>query len=85
MGYYKQVKDAWWDCIEANQDQFMLKIRKKYEKRWMELSGTDDPEKIDLDNPIINLEYFLADFRIIARLTGGKRNEVLEMMTEQQR
>lgn len=85
MGYYKQVKDAWWDRIEANQDQFMLKIRKKYEKRWMELSGTDDPEKIDLDNPIINLEYFLADFRIIARLTGGKRNEVLEMMTEQQR
>lgn len=85
MGAYKDLKDAWWEKMEENQDQFAYQIRKKYEKRWMELSGTDDPTKIDLTNPIINLEYFLADFRIIARLTGGKRDEVLAMMTETQR
>lgn len=85
MGKYQAVKDAFWNKIETDNDKFTIKIRKKYEKRWMELSGTDDPTKIDLTNPIVNLEFFLADFRIIARLTGGKRDEVLAMMTETQR
>ena len=85
MGMYDNIRDSFWNKIETSNDQYTLKIRAKYQERWMKLSNTDDPTKIDLTNPIVNLEFFLADFRIIARLTGGKRDEVLAMMTETQR
>lgn len=82
---FDNYKQAVWNKMETDYDKFTMKTRSRYEERWMKLCGVDDPKDIDLNNPIVNLEYFLADFRIISRLTSGKRDEVLAMMTEQQR
>ena len=71
---------------ESNSDN-AAKMRADFLDKWMWMCGTDDPGKIDHseNQPIIHLEWFLCDPRIIAKLTGGRREEVLEMMDDVQR
>lgn len=63
------------------------RIRAQAMEYWMELQGVDDPSLVDHseNDPIVHLEWFLCDFRMIAKLTAGKRDEVLEQMDDLQR
>ena len=71
--------------MEMTHDQNTAKTRAKFLKHWMEVCGVDSVDKIDYDNPIVHLEWFLCDFTILAKLTDGQRENVLAMMDEQQK
>ena len=66
-------------------EQNAAQVRLKYYDRWMKICGVDRWEDIDFDNPIVHLEWFLCDWRMLGKLTDGNRDEVLALMDEQQR
>lgn len=33
-------------------------------QRWAEYCGVDDPDKIDYENPMVKIEYWLCDFKL---------------------
>ena len=71
--------------LEESNDNNTAKVRAKALDSWMEICGVDRVEDIDYSNPRVHLEWFLCDFRMLAKLTSGKREEVLELMDDQQR
>ena len=69
------------DVFEQNYDQKMAQARLRYFNRWKELSNREDGS-IDMDNPVVRLEWFLCDLKIVAKLTAGQRQEVLDLMPD---
>lgn len=76
-GIWSKFKDA----LEDNYENNMARAKMKYFNRWKELSGREDGS-IDMDNPVVRLEWFLCDFKITAKLTAGQREEVLALMPD---
>ena len=71
--------------MEETHDANTAKVRAQFLEHWMEVCGVDSVDKIDYDNPYVHLEWFLCDFKMIAKLTDGQREEVLALMDDQQR
>ena len=71
--------------MEEKHDENTAKTRAKFLDHWMKVCNVDSPDKIDYDNPIVHLEWFLCDFKVLAKLTDGQREEVLAMMDDSQR
>lgn len=74
---YARLEDTWADHAAST--------RAKYYPRWARLCGVEEWTDIDFDNPYVHLEWILCDPRVLIKLTGGKREEALAMMDEQQR
>lgn len=76
--------------MDESNDNNAAKIRANFLDRWMDMCGSDDPYNIDHSEaqPIIHLEWFLCDPRVLAKLTGGQATcdeVVYEMMDDLQR
>lgn len=81
----RTLKEKMLDKLEESSDENAAKVRYKFGPRWMKLCGVDRWEDIDWDNPYVHLEWFLCDWRMLGKLTDGRRDEVLAKMDEQQR
>ena len=84
-GFLAKTKEAIVDKMDEVNDANSYRNRQHWIGRWCQICGVENKEDIDYSNPYVNLEYQLCDFRIIGKLTAGKRDEVLETFTEQQR
>lgn len=64
------------------------KTRLKFQEHWMEVCNVDSPDQIDYDNPIVHLEWFLCEPKMLAKLTAKEpeiRQEVIDLMDDSQR
>lgn len=62
-----KIKD--WAVDHVDDDilyQATVQTRNKPEtqKRWMEYCNVDSPEKIDYENPMVKIEFWLLDFKL---------------------
>lgn len=81
---WDNVKEAFANKMEDTWATHAAQTRMKYLPRWAKLCGVEDYKDIDYSNPYVHLEWFLCDPRMLMKLTGGRRNEVLALMDEQQ-
>lgn len=85
QGESKRMSERLADWMDEKNDSNTAKVRLQAQELWMEMCNVDRPEEINYDDPRIHLEWFLCDQRVLAKLTNGQREEVLEMMDDQQR
>lgn len=77
------ILDRFTDKID---DQLTLIRRTGMLERWAEISGVEDVKDVDFTIPRVHLEFLLCDSKILRMISGGKRrNEFLEMLTEEER
>lgn len=84
-GRIAKLKAAVVDKMEDQYDTMSANIRIKYFPRWRQICNVERDEDIDFNNPYVHLEWMLCDPRVIGRLTGGKKEEAIAWMDEQQR
>lgn len=86
-GYLARIKEGMLSSIDRASDMNSNMNRQQWidNGRWCKICGVDDPKDIDYSNPYVNLEWFLCDVRVVAKLTGHRRDLVLPMMSEQQK
>lgn len=67
-------------------DRLTLIRRTSMLPRWAEICGVgEEYEKVDLSHPIVHLEYLLCDTKIMKKLASGEREEVLSLLTEEEK
>lgn len=71
--------------MEDGYDKNTARARAKNLNRWREMTGKGPNETPDYTDPRVHLEYFLCDLKVQLMLLEGQREEVLDMMDEQQR
>lgn len=81
-GWLARKKDQFTDKREEALDKAWWEARKKYQSRWMQISNTNHPNRIDYDNPIIELEVSLCDVRNLRLIRKGRHvDEFLATLT----